>query len=600
VAGVVPSYPFLVKENFDDAQRIPDHFCESGARIAPQKCRFLVGIYLVAVLFSMAPRSAPAASTTTFLHTQGQSIVNESGENILLRGVGLGNWMLPEGYMWKFGDQADRPRRIEKLVNDLIGSENGKRFWSEFRKNYITEADVKLISELGFNSVRPALNSRLFLPETGLPTGAEEGFSLLDNLIAWCKTNGVYVIIDMHAAPGGQTGQNIDDSANDQPELFMEPKYQDQLVALWKVIARRYQDEPTVAGYDLLNEPLPARTGAAKTYQAQVEPLYKRITKAIREVDSRHMIIVEGVDWANDWSVFSEPFDRNLVYQFHYYCWDNPAVLKSVQQYLDYRDRFHAPVWVGETGERDKTIYWATTEYLEAHNIGWSFWPWKKMDTQNTPLSVRPPGQWAAVTAYSRGGEKPNREIARKAFDELLVNIRLANCAFFPEVVNAMFRRAPARIEAENYGQDGPNKSYFIKDAKQKNSKQYRPAGPVVITARESTRRKSDQYVTMTATEWTVYDIWSDSPGEYQLTMRVKSVAAPAEIQLAVGNQVRRVAVPQKAWSEINLGPIALSQGTNRLQCLVTSGVADLDWLELSREGNNQPAASRRSSVLFP
>jgi hypothetical protein len=122
----------------------------------------------------------------------------------------------------------------------------------------------------------------------------------------------------------------------------------------------------------------------------------------------------------------------------------------------------------------------------------------------------------------------------------------------------------------------------------------------VVITARESTRRKSDQYVTMTATEWTVYDIWSDSPGEYQLTMRVKSVAAPAEIQLAVGNQVRRVAVPQKAWSEINLGPIALSQGTNRLQCLVTSGVADLDWLELSREGNNQPAASRRSSVLFP
>jgi aryl-phospho-beta-D-glucosidase BglC (GH1 family) len=248
VAGVVPSYPFLVKENFDDAQRIPDHFCESGARIAAQKCRFLVGIYLVAVLFSMAPRSAPAASTTTFLHTQGQSIVNESGEKILLRGVGLGNWMLPEGYMWKFGDQADRPRRIEKLVNDLIGSENGKRFWSEFRKNYITEADVKLISELGFNSVRPALNSRLFLPETGLPTGAEEGFSLLDNLIAWCKTNGVYVIIDMHAAPGGQTGQNIDDSANDQPELFMEPKYQDQLVALWKVIARRYQDEPTVAG----------------------------------------------------------------------------------------------------------------------------------------------------------------------------------------------------------------------------------------------------------------------------------------------------------------------------------------------------------------
>ncbi|TAK92282.1 MAG: hypothetical protein EPO07_19385, partial [Verrucomicrobia bacterium] len=69
----------------------------------------------------MGARSAHAAPTTTFLHTQGQDIVNESGERILLRGVGLGNWMLPEGYMWKFGNQADRPRRIEKLVSDLIG-----------------------------------------------------------------------------------------------------------------------------------------------------------------------------------------------------------------------------------------------------------------------------------------------------------------------------------------------------------------------------------------------------------------------------------------------------------------------------------------------
>jgi hypothetical protein len=82
--------------------------------------------------------------------------------------------------------------------------------------------------------------------------------------------------------------------------------------------------------------------------------------------------------------------------------------------------------------------------------------------------------------------------------------------------------------------------------------------------------------------------------------MRVKSVDAPAEVQLAVGNQVRRVPIPQKAWSEINLGSIALSQGTNRLRCLVTSGVADLDWLELSLDGNNQLPASRRSSVLFP
>ena len=88
----------------------------------------------------------------------------------------------------------------------------------------------------------------------------DEGFELLDNLIKWCKASGVYMIIDLHASPGGQTGQNIDDSANDQALLFIDPKYQDRLVQLWAKIATRYQDEPTVAAYDLLNEPLPERT----------------------------------------------------------------------------------------------------------------------------------------------------------------------------------------------------------------------------------------------------------------------------------------------------------------------------------------------------
>src|SRR5262249_30748360 len=160
-----------------------------------------------------------------------------------------------------------------------------------------------------------------------------------------------------------------------------------------------------------------ARTGAAAAHKQKLEPLYQRITKAIREVDGRHMIVLEGMDWANDWSIFTRRFDTNLVYQFHYYCWDNPARLKGIGNYLRYRDRLNAPVWVGETGERDNTIYWATTEYFEANNIGWSFWPWKKMDARNAPCSIFRPKNWEAVAAYSRGGAKPAREVAKEAFD---------------------------------------------------------------------------------------------------------------------------------------------------------------------------------------
>ena len=158
-------------------------------------------------------------------------------------------------------------RRIEKVVSDLIGPENAARFWAGFRKNYVTEADIARIAELGFNSVRPALNARLFLTEGDSAAYVEEGFQLLDNLVGWCRTHNLYVIIDMHGAPGGQTGANIDDSPNDQPELFTDKKNQDRLVDLWVKIAGRYQNEPTVAGYDLLNEPLPQRTGAAAKYK---------------------------------------------------------------------------------------------------------------------------------------------------------------------------------------------------------------------------------------------------------------------------------------------------------------------------------------------
>jgi hypothetical protein len=550
---------------------------------------------IIAFLFPLL--LSRGGSTPTFLHTQGQDIVNENGEKIMLRGVGLGNWLLPEGYMWKFGSEGDRPRRIEKLVSDLIGPENAKRFWTEFRKNYISEKDIERISQLGYNSVRPALNSRLFVTDGKPATYSDEGFALLDNLIKWCKANGVYVIIDMHAAVGGQTGQNIDDSADDRPELFIEPGYQDELVNLWTTIAKRYKDEPTVAGYDLLNEPLPARTGAAKAYKAQLEPLYIRLTRAIREVDSKHIIIVEGADWANDWSVFTQPFDKNMVYQFHYYCWDNPTTLKSIKQYLDYRRRLNAPVWVGETGERDNAIYWATTEYFEANNIGWSFWPWKKMDTGNTPYSIKSPAQWNDVMAYSRGGEKPSKELAQKEFDELLANIRIENCVFFPDVVNAMMRRVPGRIEAENYGEEGKDKSYFVKNP-DRHSKYYRLSEPVPIISTGTNRWQSGQYVTLGSTEWTSYTISSDAPKDYRVVAKAKSGSGPATVDITVGSEVQTVTISNEGWTEINVGTMALSAGTNRLKWAVKSGTADLDWIELTPEESGQRAANGVPSDL--
>ncbi len=540
--------------------------------------------YLKKLIFLALLGIAGSVSAQTFLHTDGMNIVDESGKKVLLRGVGLGNWMLPEGYMWKFGENGDRPRKIEKIVVQYIGEQKAAQFWKTYRKNYITEADIKRIAELGYNSVRPALNSRLFITEGENNQFVDEGFELLDNLIAWCEKYNLYVIIDMHGAPGGQTGQNIDDSPNNEPELFMNPKNEDLLVKLWVKIAERYKDEPIVAAYDLLNEPLPEGTGAAAKYKDKLVPMYQRLIKAIRAVDKKHMFTIEGYNWANNWSLFDKPLDQNTFYQFHYYCWDKPDNLNSIAGFLKKQKELNTPVWVGETGEKNNAIYFATSQYFEKHNIGWSFWPWKKMDTKNTPYSIKPPSGWTDVSAYSRS--KGEGAIAKvrpdDTFNELLENIKIENCTYFPDVVNAMFRRIPLKLEAENYGHDGYQISYHVKDTL-KLSAHYRKSEPVKIQVIGNEKDLAlGQVVELNAGEWTAYKVNSTEKVEYEVSLQLKVIGQAAKIRFRVNGKSVDQDVSQSGFSEVKFGQQVFSVGENELKFEVISGSIQLDWINIS------------------
>lgn len=537
--------------------------------------------FITLILFLVTVYQSQSQTDLTFLHTSGQDMINESGEKIFLKGVGLGNWFLPEGYMWKFGGLGDRPRKIEKVVEDLIGKEKANYFWKTYRQNYITEADIKRIAELGFNSVRPALNSRLFLTEGENPVYVDEGFQLMDSLVSWCKKHKIYVIIDMHGAPGGQTGANIDDSPNDIPELFIDKKYENQLVNLWVKIAQKYKDEPTVAAYDLLNEPLPKATGAADKYKHLLVPMYKRITAEIRKVDQKHMITLEGFEWSNDWSVFDKPFDANVFYQFHYYCWGRPDNLNSIDQYLLKRKDLNTPIWVGETGEKGNAIYWATTQYFEANNIGFSFWPWKKMDTKNTSFSIRKPDNWDLISEYTKNGPKPDSTIAEKAFNDLLENIKIANCDYFEDVCNAINTRIPGKIEAENYGFGGYNKSYFVLDTLNK-SKFYRKTEPVQIKldSEDKDQLWSDQSVELQKSEWLAYTFNCLDTKKHQLMMNASAIDLPAEVEIWINNKKANFTVINKDLKEVPIGSFKLINGINKIKILVKLNSLKLDWFK--------------------
>src|SRR4030095_16315916 len=161
----------------------------------------LVVVFLVLLL------STSVNCQTKFVTTKGKQFITPDNKPLLLRGINLGNWLLPEGYMFKF-KSANSPRLIETVINQLVGEDDARRFWKSYRDNYITREDIYLLKKLGFNSVRVPFNYRLFVSADDPAKLDGDVYHLLDRVVKWCKQEGLYVILDMHAAPAGQTGDN--------------------------------------------------------------------------------------------------------------------------------------------------------------------------------------------------------------------------------------------------------------------------------------------------------------------------------------------------------------------------------------------------------
>jgi hypothetical protein len=383
-----------------------------------------------------------------FIYAKGTQLY--CGESpILLRGFGLGGWFLPEGYMWKLYTKCDRPRRMEALIETLCGNDYATQFWETYFDSYITEQDIKHIAARGYNSVRMPINARKLyhMTDSGLIFDAAT-IQRLDLLIAWCRKYGIYVILDMHGAPGGQTGANIDDSASDLPELFMDDSNVEILTELWQMLALRYKDEPAVAGYDLLNEPLPNWFNA---HNDKLMPLYAKLIAAIRAVDTNHLIILEGLHWSTDFSIFSTKPNAfaidGIVLEFHKY-WSNPDA-ESLQLFLEASEKWNVPLFMGEGGENNNAWYTTAFPLYERLGISWSFWSYKKMACTNSPMTFEQPKNWHLVLDYIDAVGTLSQEEAIVIFDALLDSIKASKTN--EAVYNALDRRVPVHIPAEAY-----------------------------------------------------------------------------------------------------------------------------------------------------
>jgi len=381
-----------------------------------------------------------------YLRADGRNIVNGNGDRIILNGWGVGNWLLNEGYMWLNDDSHfDRQRRIEAVIRQLTGSGFSKFFWKEFRSRYLAEEDIRLMAELGYNSVRLPFNWRVLLEDEPGLQWIEDGFKLFDNVLDWCEEYGVYAVLDMHGAPGGQTGAQIDDTIDDMPRLFMDQDSWDKAIALWSKIAERYADRWIVGGYDLLNEPVRQESRERPHCDFAIPELarfYDEVIPAIRRYDKKHMLTLEGHYWGKTATFFAKRFDDNMCIHFHRYAWAGCAPeVYPYQEFLDVSEKLDQPLWMGETGENISEWYAAMFSLSADLNIGYCVWPWKKMQCTNSPLSVNKPKHWDKFIEYTKGGPKPSYEEAQAILSEYLENIRAKNCEPNPEVTRACFRR---------------------------------------------------------------------------------------------------------------------------------------------------------------
>ena len=333
-----------------------------------------------------------------FLKVNGSKIVDADGKEMFLKGVNFGGWLMYEDWILKssaqnfpLGGDWQNEQNIANYIDKKYDAGAGKRFFNGIRDNFITEKDFEELKSLGGNVVRVPIAYWLFDDETG--------FSYLDKALSWGEQNQVYVIIDMHAAPGCQSPAPFCIKNGQSTDFWSNPDSQEKTIDLWKKIASRYKNRTIIAGYDILNEPGISKNPNVAPPDDMLEEFYKRLISAIREIDSNHILFVEGNKWALDMSVFQNKWliaaDANSAYSMHLYKGSScaPTIYGhefAIEEFLKEQTQFikghNRPLFIGEWGGRCDSWVNAAVKVLKKNNIIFSaYFTWK--DASNRPDS---------------------------------------------------------------------------------------------------------------------------------------------------------------------------------------------------------------------
>ncbi|WP_163397955.1 cellulase family glycosylhydrolase [Flavobacterium fluviatile] len=572
---------------------------------------------LLSLLFSIV------FSGQGFLRREGQKIVDGKGNNILLRGLGLGGWMVQEGYMLQTQPFASPQYQIKQKIQDLIGEKNTQEFYAAYKANGITKRDIDSLAVWGFNSVRLPMHYNLYTPpveaeKNGEITWIEEGFTMTDNLLKWCTENKMYLILDLHAAPGGQGNDAaISDYDTSKPSLWESEANQKKMIALWKKIASRYRDNQWIGAYDIINEPNWNFTGENKngcdeTSNAPLRELMVAVTKAIREEDPNHLIFIEGNCWGNNYNGIFPLWDENMALSFHKY-W-NYNTTASIQKMLDYRTQYNVPIWLGESGENSNVWFKDVISLVEKNNIGWAFWPMKKIENIAGVTSVNKIPEYDVLLKYwKNGGEKPSADFARKTLMKIADNYKMENVTVKPDVIDAMFRQVqtnntkpykkhsiPGKIFAFQYDlgtneyayKDNDFVNYRVEtgDFEEWNRGNSMRNDGVDILPCKDTETNGYQVSFIEDGEWLLFTTEVSKQKVFNVAIRYSSAKSEGKLHLETeyGSKSESILLTPTGsddnWKTIILSNVVLNSGTNKIKAIFEKGGFNLNYLEFNTE----------------
>jgi endoglucanase len=538
------------------------------------------------------------------LRASGTKVLNASNQEVLLRGVGLGGWLLQEGYMMNPGTGGTQGSFKKRLYDQGQTDAQVEAFYQSWRDNFITQADINWIADQGFNCVRIPMHYELFLtssqravrngvirnPSTyntyvsNLQTWYNnnqlfndanlEGFRTLENCLNWAAARNMYVIVDLHAAPGAQgSDTNISDALVPN-DLWNKQVYKDITVRLWERIVARYINNNTVAFWDLINEPNNVPGGGPA-----IHDLTNRLINAIRALGDTHMIMVEGNGWGNNYD-YCEPFTfqnaSNLIYNAHRY-WiaegddyirdGNPNQINRLINLTEFRTRHNVPVWVGETGENSDAWLRQNVDKLNGAGIGWAHWTYKRTSADpNAALRrIAPPYLTDGVSAMNA----------------VLNNIKFANTFVnsgplaavdprrgMPTTCSGTYATIPGTVQAEAYCSQ---------------------SGTQTETTTDAGGGQNVGYID--AADWMGYRINVPSSGSYKVEYRVASQNGGGGIRLEPlggGTAYGTIAIPGtggwQTWTTISHN-VTLNAGQQEIAIVATSAGFNINWFRITSNG---------------